>query len=346
MFILTAYVFFRIQDVVFLFFAAFIISSAANPLIKRLSQKLPREVSVIIFYLSVFLIFLLLFLPLLNLFINQLVAFLNHIPVYWSKIEALFVDLNTHQDHSVIISFFNKIGLKSWIKFIKNMGLFPNISQFLTSFSSIGQNFIETSLIFTKGFITAIFFIVSAILVSFIMLIDKNRITNNMIKFFPAEIQSEAKEITAIIARKVGGYVAGQIINMINLGTILFIILSILRVDYAIILAVVAAFMDIIPVVGATITVCTIALIVLAQNPALVISAVAAFLITNWTLDNFVKPFVFSRFLDIHPLVLIFSFLINSILFGFKGLLFAAPIAATFCVLIDEIYIKRINKTA
>jgi predicted PurR-regulated permease PerM len=232
----------------------------------------------------------------------------------------------------------------SWIKIAQNMGIFPSISQFLTSISGIGENFIETSVTFTRGFVTSIFFIVSVILISFIMLIDKNTIQNKLIKLFPAKLHDDTKEITSIISKRVGGYVAGQLINMINLGTILFISLSILRIDYAIILAVIAAAMDIIPVVGATITVAIITIVVLAQNPSLVIGALAAFMITNWTLDNFVKPFVFSKFLDIHPLVLIFSFLINSILFGFKGLLLAAPIAATFCVLVDEIYVKRINK--
>jgi predicted PurR-regulated permease PerM len=346
LFLLTVYIFFKIEDVIFLFFAAFIISSAANPLITKLSKKFSRRISVLIFCLSAFLIFLVLFIPLFNLFINQLTSFLNQIPNYWSKIELIVIDLTSNQGQNTLVSILKKLGLTNWITVIKGMGIFPSISQFLTYISNIGENFIQTSLIFTKGLATSFIFIFSVMMISFLMLIDKDKIKNKLLMLLPKHLQDDAKDITAIIAKKVGGYVTGQIINMINLGTILFIILSILHVDYSIILAFIAGALDIIPVVGATLSVLTIAIVVLAQNPSLVVGAVLAYLITNWALDNFVKPFVFSKFLDLHPLILIFSFLICAIIFGFKGLIFAAPIAATFSVLVDEIYIKRIIKNS
>jgi predicted PurR-regulated permease PerM len=63
----------------------------------------------------------------------------------------------------------------------------------------------------------------------------------------------------------------------------------------------------------------------------------------QWIENNFVRPYVFGKFLDLHPLIIFFSIFVTAKFLGAVGVLFAPAIAATICVLLDELYIKPIN---
>ena len=56
------------------------------------------------------------------------------------------------------------------------------------------------------------------------------------------------------------------------------------------------------------------------------------------------RPVVFGKFMDMHPLFVIFSLLVGGKFGGLLGLIFAPAIAAIISVLIDELYLKTINK--
>ena len=67
------------------------------------------------------------------------------------------------------------------------------------------------------------------------------------------------------------------------------------------------------------------------------------FAIAQWAENNLVRPYVFGKFLDIHPLVIYLFLFITAQYLGVVGVVFAPAIAATVCVLIQELYIKNIN---
>ena len=70
---------------------------------------------------------------------------------------------------------------------------------------------------------------------------------------------------------------------------------------------------------------------------------IASFFLAQWVENNFVRPYVFGKFMDVHPLIIFFSIFVTAKFLGIIGVVFAPAIAATACVILDELYIKPIN---
>ena len=59
--------------------------------------------------------------------------------------------------------------------------------------------------------------------------------------------------------------------------------------------------------------------------------------------NNFVRPYVFGKLLNIHPILIYLFLFISAKYMGIIGVVFAPAIAATVCVLIEELYIKNLE---
>ena len=59
--------------------------------------------------------------------------------------------------------------------------------------------------------------------------------------------------------------------------------------------------------------------------------------------NNWAKPYFFSKYMDLHPLVVIFSFVVAAKFLGVVGVLIAPAIAAVVVTLFEEIYVKTMN---
>ena len=59
--------------------------------------------------------------------------------------------------------------------------------------------------------------------------------------------------------------------------------------------------------------------------------------------NQFLRPVIYGKFMNVHPLVIILSLLVGAKFLGFWGVVLGPAIASVLCVLIDELYIKPIN---
>ena len=184
-------------------------------------------------------------------------------------------------------------------------------------------------------FITVIF--------TYFFMADTTSVKTTFLDLFPSNIRPRVEEIVDIIARKMGGYITAQFYAILSVGIVMTIGLLIFRVDYAILLGLLTAVLDLIPVAGPALAlvICLIAAAGSCWVPivGVIVSFIAAQLIEN----NFVRPYAFSKLLKIHP-VMIFLFLyIAAKYLGVIGALFAPAMAAMVCVLVEELYIKNIE---
>ena len=60
--------------------------------------------------------------------------------------------------------------------------------------------------------------------------------------------------------------------------------------------------------------------------------------------NNFVRPYVFRKFLKLHPLIIYLFLLITAKYLGIIGVVFAPAIAADVCVFIEELYLKSMDE--
>ena len=120
--------------------------------------------------------------------------------------------------------------------------------------------------------------------------------------------------------------------------------LMVLKVEYAVLLGLVAGLLDIVPIVGPTLAFVLGLLFALPQGWLVVLGVIVVYLAAQWISNNFIRPFVFGKFLDLHPIIIIFAFLIAAQFLGVWGVILSPAIAALLLTLFDELYLKTINK--
>jgi hypothetical protein len=122
--------------------------------------------------------------------------------------------------------------------------------------------------------------------------------------------------------------------------------LSLLRVNYSLILGVLAGLLNLVPFVG-SLAACIFAVVVAAnQNIWLAGATLMLFACEQWVESNFIVPHLLGRHVELHPLIVLFAILIGATLMGVPGALVAVPLTSAALFLAQEFYLKPLNTTA
>lgn len=312
----------QIQDIVMLFFVSFVLASALNPIVEFISKKTSRTVAVLLIYLIGLISVVLLFIPLIDILLEQVISFVKNLPGYTNNISCLM---------NSVVKYFH--------------ASMPPSEQIIPATSGFGQHFITESINFTMGIAGSFIIVFTAAMIVLYMLIDKEELRAGFLKFFPKKNRAKAEAISASISRKVGGYVIGQLVMLLGVAVFTTLGYWVLKLNYFILLGILTGVLDIIPIVGPFIAITLAILVALAQKPVLAVWVFIVFMCVQWGTNTFVKPAVFSKFLDLHPLAIIFALLVAAAKLGVVGVIVSPAIAATVCVLVDEFYLKKINAT-
>lgn len=146
------------------------------------------------------------------------------------------------------------------------------------------------------------------------------------------------KEIEPVLADMYGaisGYVAGNMATSILAGVSATIILSILGVPYAIPLGIVVGLFDLLPLVGATLAAVVVLFFCLFQSIPTTIIMLIFFLIYQQLENQVIQPMVYSKTVQISPLVVFLSALIGASLAGLVGAVLAIPVAASIKIVLS-----------
>ena len=151
------------------------------------------------------------------------------------------------------------------------------------------------------------------------------------------ERQGRYRRVANDIYRAVGGYVSGTLFIASVAGLTTYITLTALGVEFAIPLAVLMAFFDLIPMVGATIGGAVILVVTLFSDfPTDTIVWVIWSVIYQQVENTVIQPRIQARAVAVHPFVVLVSVLFGSTLFGVLGALLAIPVAAAIQIAIYE----------
>lgn len=311
---------FLIKDITLLFFTSFVVASALNPAVDRMSTKLPRWLSVLLIYLAGFLILALFLIPLVNILIQQFILLLQNAPTYGVRI---------YHEFNIILQ------KTPWISSV--------VSQFKDAVAGAGQNLVASSINLTVNLMSGMVIILTLAMVVLYMLLDKETLKRGFLRFFPLNIRDRAEQISSSISRKVGGYVVGQLFSMLAVGLLTSVGLIIIKENFALLLGSITGVLDIIPVIGPVLALIVILIVAFGQSPMMAIWALVLFVFVQWVTNTFLRPAIFSRFLDLHPLIIIFALLVAGTWLGVVGVIIAPAIAATVCVLVEELYLTKIN---
>ena len=178
--------------------------------------------------------------------------------------------------------------------------------------------------------------------ITFFLLLDGGRIANFLLAQVRSEHQERVRNVAGDIYNATGGYVAGAMALATAAGISTYILLSVLGVPFAVPLAVLMAFFDLIPLVGSTIGGVLVALVTLfADFPEDTLIWVAFVVIYQQFENSVLQPLVYRRAVNLHPLAVITAILIGSNLLGVLGALVAIPIAAAIQITLKDLWANR-----
>ncbi len=173
--------------------------------------------------------------------------------------------------------------------------------------------------------------------VSIYLILDLDALQKSILRMVPEDYQQDAGRLLARLGPIWNAYLRGQLVLGLIIGSVVTATMGLLGVRYALILGLIAALMDFIPILGWYLAVGSEILVAMFQpsnwlglSPVTftIVVAIAALVLQQIKISFFI-PRVMQTHLKVHPVVLIIGVLIGATLLGFTGLLLSAPIIAT-----------------
>jgi predicted PurR-regulated permease PerM len=178
------------------------------------------------------------------------------------------------------------------------------------------------------------------IIVSFYLLMSGGQIGAYLLRFVPAESRMRTGYVAGRIHTVLGAYLRGQLLLVLLMSVVSFLVLQfVFNVPYAIPLAIMTGFLEILPLIGPAIaTVLAAGVALAAHGPGVAIAVIIVYFVLRELEDNLVMPFVVGRAVELHPLVTIFAVLAGGQIAGIIGMLLAVPVTAAIKVILDFLY--------
>ena len=203
---------------------------------------------------------------------------------------------------------------------------------------------VNQSWTFTLGIFEVAVIAVALMMIVYYLLVDKTYLREKFLEFFPQDIKLKASQILTTISNKVGGYVGAQILSMTAVGIMTTIFLFLMGIDYSLLLGLITGILDIVPIVVPTIALSVILLVAYPFGIGKAVLIIALFLLVQQLSNYIVRPIVFGKYMELHPLMIFFALFLAQQFLGFWGVILSPAIAATVCVLVDELYLSPINE--
>jgi predicted PurR-regulated permease PerM len=188
------------------------------------------------------------------------------------------------------------------------------------------------------GIVTAISDLFVALVMTAYLLLDGRRIYRWSVRYLPDDQEAKVRQALPQISHVVAGYVAGQVLTSALFGIFAFTVLSIVGVPQAVFLAVLAAILDAVPIVGVAIATVPAALLALTGSVADAAIVVGAYIGYQQIENHYIVPKVYSGTLQISSFAVLVAVVIGGELLGILGALLALPIAAAIPV-VERIWI-------
>lgn len=304
-------------------FASFVFAAALNPFVNKVQEKLNnRALSASIIVLTAIVALFALILPILIMCYKEIELFVSILP---QKATNLYNFITSTKLYGHTIA-----------------NLIPT-NNLASASSDIAQNVFNQSLNITMGFAQAVFITLALTMFTYYILVDKKYLRDKFIEFFPPNLKEKAGCILYNITSRVGNYVRAQVLSMVTVGIMVTVMIAILGVEYPILLGLIAGICEIIPVLGPTIAVTVIVMIAFPLGIVKIILAIVLFITIQQVSNYVIRPFLFGKFMKLHPITILVALFVAEEFLGIWGVILSPAIAATLCVLVDELYLAPIN---
>ncbi|MFH1509396.1 MAG: AI-2E family transporter [bacterium] len=311
---------FMIRDIILILFVAAVLSAALTPSVEWLHRKIkfPRSVSVLVIYFSFLLIVSLITIALIPTIVDEARNLASSLPSYLSDVVGN-------------------------IEVSQNQGIVDSISDFLSTVSSQLGNVSQSFFGGISQFFGGVFSLIMILVITFYLLIREKGI-QKFASMIPNKHEVYINDLLGRIQNRIGDWFRGQMLLALAVGILIYIGLLSLGVKFALILALFAGIMEIVPYVGPIISAIPAIFLGFTDNPWLALAVLALFIIVQQLENNILVPKIMSKAVGLDPIIVIIVVLIGSKLAGVLGMILSVPIATALSVFIDDLFNDRFDK--
>jgi predicted PurR-regulated permease PerM len=312
----------KARSVLILVIVALFIAAGLDPVVRWLTRKgLPRWAAVVVVLLTVLVIiggFIASAVPPLA---AQTSALVNEMPKYMHQL----------QDHN---STLGKLNAKY------------HVQQRVTSLlSSKGTALIGGVLGAGELVVSAFSSMVLVLVLTIYFLASMERTKLFFYRLMPESRRQRGVLLGEEIFTKVGGYVLGNVLTSLIAGIGTFFWMLAWNIPYPLLLGLLVALLDLIPVIGSWVGGIIVTLVALTVSLPVAVATLVFYVCYKLAEDYFIVPRVMGRTVQVPALVSLIAVLLGGVLLGIVGALIAIPVAAAISLLIREIAFRRLDKS-
>lgn len=183
-------------------------------------------------------------------------------------------------------------------------------------------------------------YFLSSIFLALYIMIDRDRLRGGLFLVVPRSHHIRLSRVMLNLETIVGGYIRGQVITSVFMAIFVFILLTACGVANALAIAVFAGVADVLPYIGALLSVGAAVAAALSRGPDVILIVLGLMLCYEAFESRVLVPRIYGRALRLPSSVILFSLLTGSVLLGVVGALLALPVAAAVLMLIEELRVE------
>ncbi|MBU4348454.1 AI-2E family transporter [Patescibacteria group bacterium] len=298
--------FYFTKDVLLAVLLSIVISSALDPFITFLEEhKIPRVLGalfVLIFLILLIAILLYIIIPIALTELNILITNLSNsdIPI-----------LGLEKMSEITSSFTESISRLAGMLFSGGTSLFDLVSKFLGGIALT----------------------ISVFVLSFYLSVDRRGVEKFLRAILPPICEDEVLNVYFRTRLKIGKWLKGQIFLSLTVGVLVYIGLSLLGVKYSLVIAILAAVLELIPFVGPIVSGAIAVIVALSQSQIIAVYVLIFFVVVQKSESSFLTPVFMKLTTGLNPAVILIAIIAGGQMAGVIGLILAVPGA----VLIQEV---------
>lgn len=237
--------------------------------------------------------------------------------------------LQQAQDHSSTIGRLNeRFHLQQRLTDILNNSGGSALNQVISAGSAVFEAVVDTVIV---------------VVLTVYFLIDLPRIRTFLYRLVPHSRRPRAILIGDEVFAKVGAYLLGNLVISLIAGAATLVWLSAFNVPYSLLLGIMVALLDLVPVVGSTIAGIVVAAVASTVSLPIGLATVVFFVVFRLAEDYLLIPRIIGRAVNVPALVTVVAVLIGGAVLGIVGALVAIPVAAAIQLLVQEMLYPRLD---
>ena len=328
----------EIGDILVVFFAAFLLAAGMEPAIDYFQKwKIPRGVGVILFYIAAFGVLGFVISSILPILAKQLSELAGKIGVLLKNLSnapvSEFPFGNTL--NNFLGQFFHSLDLDQIVRQLES-----NLQLFSQQLFALGGNLWEFVKIISNGLIHTFLVLILA----FFMSVEKDPMEKFILSLFPSQHAKYAANRLYVMKKKIGHWLRAMLILMVSVGLGVYIGLKILGVEYAAVLSILAGILEIVPVLGPSLSFLFALPIVANESGWLVFWVLMLYIIIQQLEGHILVPVVMRRVVGLNSIIVIFALLVGARFLGVLGIVLSIPVATMVSMFLEDYLEHRAQK--